>query len=288
MAPAEGVKMAKKSLGKKLLLIDPVVFEDLVNRAKAKRRSTGHASASVSARLTAGEGKMRRALTGDSGRNADRRRLMFNTGLGEYMAASRMRQYTTPTIAKRLPPIPEIPSTGQINADPDESDVTDSDESDYEDAQDGDESDDVIVLKEMLDEMIPAVTTRQRAKTLLKYITSSKSGGSIQWNPTSYHVIINGVEIQRSNIVDLLRYAVKKAEPLPGRDKSRPPPGFREFARALTPLNPPRNIIQNRRRWADIYGEDSDTDMADTPVKRTKINRAAATPPSSQSKKWLK
>lgn len=276
--------MPNKSLGKKLLLIDPIVFEDLVNRSRAKRRSRECATASVSGRLSAGEGKMRRALAPESRRNPDSRRVMFNTGLGEYMVASRKRQFSSPSMGKSLPPISEIPSTSRGNVD-----VSDSEEyTDSEDEDEGEERDDIIDLRRMIDEMIPAITTRQRARTLLKYITSSKAGGDIQWNPTSYHAIINGVEIQRSNIVDLLHHVVKKTQLLPGRDKSRPPPGFREFARALNILNPPRNIVQNRRRWKDIYGSESDTDTADTPVKRKKINRPVTSPPSSETKKWLK
>ena len=94
---------------------------------------------------------------------------------------------------------------------------------------------------------------RRRVKDLMNII-SEKAGKRITWNEDGT-TFINGVPLQNSNIIDLSREVtvmrpVKKFKHL----DFKVPPGWKEFSSQLKSLNIPRSVVQNKRRYMDIYG----------------------------------
>ena len=94
---------------------------------------------------------------------------------------------------------------------------------------------------------------RRRINELLNLIRE-RAGKSLTWdeNGTTF---INGVPLKNSNILDLAREVtvIRAARRFKNLD-IKTPPGWKEFTRQLSSLNIPRTIVQNKRRFLDIYG----------------------------------
>ena len=119
-----------------------------------------------------------------------------------------------------------------------------------EDEEEEEDEEDIIAP---VTEVLPrSVTTRARA--LLNIISRSPTK-RLGWDPTTKNLTIKGAPVPGSNILDLVAHVTR--DRLPRASKTRPSPGpplgFKTFARALRDLNIPREIIRNRRRWAEIY-----------------------------------
>ena len=121
-------------------------------------------------------------------------------------------------------------------------------------------SDDVIV------EHIPK-TMRPRASALLNRLKARPD--IISWDKTG-QVRIDGVTIPQSNISDLVSDAMRAR-------KNFNPNGSREFFRALSKINIPKDLVRNDERWKQILLDRSLDEKNDYQTPETS-SRYASTP----------
>ena len=79
-------------------------------------------------------------------------------------------------------------------------------------------------------------------------------GDYVSWRPGTLELIVESVEIQGSNLLDLVSHVVHLRHPrllkhrLPDR-----PPGFAKFFAILRHVNASRELVRDRQRWSEIY-----------------------------------
>ena len=203
------------------------------------------------------------------------RRARFNNALTEYGTHARRGNTQKSTLDPRhATPVDEVVGSALWGESEDEEDEEDEDE-------DEEEEDEEERLMKKLDKAVPK-TARPRAKALLKLIASS--GGRLGWNPTGSELTVRGRAIPGSNILDLVVYVARDRRSSRGRASSKPPPGFREFATGLRGMNAPRELVRNRRRWPDIYGEE---DVKRVYKSYDKKLRSSSEPSELKREPWL-
>ena len=268
MASSSSQQRFKSTPGKKLALIDPDMLKRLVSATRAPQvpfhadeQQDGDedlAAPSIVKKRMRSLGRDMAQLLQSPGRrvNPDTRRARFNMALTDYRRlAGKVAPRTS--VASHAPSSPrsgdDVAGTRLPRArwgsssEEDEGEEEDSEE-DYPSSDEDQEE----VMMRKLDKAVPK-TVRPRAKALLKLI--SGSDGAVSWDPDTMELTLGGEKVRGSNVLDLAVYAARDRKPLKrGRARSRPPPGFKEFAGALRSVNAPRELVRNKRRWVDIYG----------------------------------
>ena len=89
-------------------------------------------------------------------------------------------------------------------------------------------------------------TMRPRATALLNWLKTKPE--VVTWDKTG-QVKIEGETIPDSNISDLVSDAM--------RSRNFNPTGSKEFFRALSKLNVPKDLVRNQERWEQLMGETS-------------------------------
>ena len=94
-------------------------------------------------------------------------------------------------------------------------------------------------------------SARARARKLTEYLKSN----NVEWNSRG-NLIYDGRVVKGSDVGILISDVVKERRASPRKVGSPGPPrasGYHQFAKILRELNPPTDLIQNQRRWDDIY-----------------------------------
>ena len=104
-----------------------------------------------------------------------------------------------------------------------------------------------------------SLSAARRVRGLMRWIKTSKNG-RITWNDKGT-TFVNGIPIKGSNIIDLAREVtiIRQVNSSRRSQYSIPPPGWKQFARALKGYNIPRTIVQNKQRIVDIFESPSAT-----------------------------
>ena len=273
----------KSTPGKKLALIEPDILKRLVSLTRAPLPSRGpfhsdhrqrqqqqqqdsededeeeEEGGIVKRRMKALGRDMARLLQNPGRRvDPDTRRARYNMALTNYrrlarkvdprtndasLASSSPRSGGDDVAGTRSPP-----ARWEWSSEEEDEGTEESEDEDYETPDEDQEE----VMMRKLDKAVPK-TVRPRAKALLKLI--SASDGAVSWDPNTMELTLRGDKVAGSNVLDLAVYAARDRKPMKrGRARSRPPPGFKEFAGALRTVNAPRELVRNKRRWTDIYG----------------------------------
>ena len=96
-------------------------------------------------------------------------------------------------------------------------------------------------------------TVRERDLALQSWL---RNGGYVSWRPRTLELIVDGMEIRGSNLLDLIGHVMRQrcTQPLMHRLPG-PPPGFAKFAIALGYANASRELGRNRWHWPQIYSD---------------------------------